>query len=80
MCIRDRIYPQSKPETEYVLPSTVKTIEYSAFSGCNNIEKIVLNNGLEEIMGNAFYNCTCLLYTSPYVKTYSIPADLQVCY
>lgn len=54
------IYPQSKPETEYVLPSTVKTIEYSAFSGCKNIERIVLNNGLEEIMGNAFYNCTAL--------------------
>ncbi len=36
------------------LPSSVKNIENSAFSGCDLLETVILNDGLEKIYSNAF--------------------------
>ena len=41
---------------EIKLPSSVKTIETNAFGSCNNMESIVLNEGLESIGNYAFTN------------------------
>ena len=40
-----------------VLPSTVKSIGYSAFYGCSNLAEINLPDGLQTIKGYAFYGC-----------------------
>lgn len=42
--------------TRVVLPSSVKKIGYSAFSGCNNLQEINLES-IEEIGNNAFSGC-----------------------
>ncbi|MDE7365299.1 MAG: leucine-rich repeat domain-containing protein [Ruminococcus sp.] len=39
------------------IPSSVKTIEKSAFEDCHNLTKATLNNGLEKIKERAFYGC-----------------------
>lgn len=39
---------------EIILPASVKTIEFGAFSGCENLESIKLNEGLETIEVCAF--------------------------
>lgn len=44
-----------------VMPSTLKTIEAYSFSGCTNLETIVLNSGLEKIGAQSFANCTSVL-------------------
>ena len=43
------------------VPSTVKSIESNAFSGCKNLKKVVLTDGLESIGKRSFYECTSLL-------------------
>lgn len=40
------------------IPSSVKTIEKSAFELCHNLTKVTLNNGLENIKKDAFYGCS----------------------
>ena len=39
---------------EVYCPSTLKTIGYGAFEGCTALKKIHLNEGLTEILDNAF--------------------------
>ena len=46
--------------TEIVIPGTVKTIGYSAFDGSSSIQKITIENGVEEIGESAFANLTNL--------------------
>ncbi len=53
------------------LPSTIKTIGYSAFSGCKYLEEINLPEGLERICEFAFANCDSL-------KTLNIPSTVKV--
>lgn len=43
-----------------VLPSTLKSIGYSAFYGCTNLTEINLPNGLQTIGNYAFYKCKSL--------------------
>ncbi len=50
-------YPQNGAQTEYTVPSTVETIGYEAFYSCNNLEKIVLNDGVTTISYGAFVGC-----------------------
>ncbi len=50
-------YPQNGAQTEYTVPSTVETIGYEAFYSCNNIKKIVLNDGVTTISYGAFVGC-----------------------
>ena len=50
-------YPQNGAQTEYTVPSTVETIGYEAFYSCNNLKKIVLNDGVTTISRGAFVGC-----------------------
>ena len=45
-----------------ILPNTVRKIANSAFSDCNDLEYIYLNEQLDTIEGNAFKNCEKLKY------------------
>ena len=38
------------------MPDSIKIIKSYAFWGCNNLENIVLKNGIEELGPAAFYN------------------------
>lgn len=40
---------------EVILPKTVKNVDRQAFAGCENLEKVVLNEGLETVGDLAFY-------------------------
>lgn len=42
------------------IPSTVKLIYGSSFSGCPNLKNLTLNEGIEEIGSMAFWYCTSL--------------------
>lgn len=46
--------------TEVSLPSTLKTIGQSCFSGCSLITILLLPEGLETLQGGCFYNCSGL--------------------
>lgn len=46
--------------TEVSLPSTLKTIGQSYFSGCSLITTLLLPEGLETLQGGCFYNCSGL--------------------
>ena len=48
------VYPASKPDTVYTVPDTVKVIYNSAFWGAQNLEEVILPEGLESINGYAF--------------------------
>ena len=55
----------SEKEGEMLIPETIEgkqvtKIDYNAFKGNNNIKKVELQEGLEEIDGGAFYNCASL--------------------
>ena len=53
-----------------VLPSTIKSIGASAFSGCTKLVEINLPNGLKTIGNNAFYKCKSL-------KTINMPDSVE---
>ena len=54
-------YPAGKKDkTEYTIPSTVISIEDSAFSGCNSLENITIPEGVTSIGENAFSGCSSL--------------------
>lgn len=55
----------SEKEGEMLIPEKIEgkqvtKIDYNAFKGNNNIKKVALQEGLEEIDGGAFYNCASL--------------------
>ncbi len=39
-------YPEAKPDKEYVIPSTVRTLEWCSFEKCANLEKVTLPDGI----------------------------------
>lgn len=51
--------------TSVTLPSTIKEIQQSAFSGCKNLKSITLNNGLETIGAGVFNNTAIGSITVP---------------
>lgn len=53
-------YPVKKTDSSYAVPSSVKTINTSAFSSVENIEKLTLPEGLETIEDEAFSGLTAL--------------------
>lgn len=57
---------QGTAVTNVIIPSTVKTIEVHAFSGCDSLELLTLSEGVEVIDCYAFSYCTKLtLVTLP---------------
>ena len=53
-------YPQNKKDSKYEVPTTVKSIEVSAFEGNANLSTIIVSDNVEEINGSAFMDCTSL--------------------
>ena len=53
-------YPQNKKDSKYEVPTTVKSIEASAFEGNANLSTIIVSDNVEEINGSAFKDCTSL--------------------
>jgi len=43
--------------TEFTMPSELQKIDMYAFSGCENLEKVILNDKLEVIETRAFAEC-----------------------
>lgn len=54
-------YPEAKEGLSYVLPENVTVLDNSAFSYNQNLEEIVLNNGLTVILDYAFKSAEKLL-------------------
>ena len=50
-------YPIGKADTAYSIPSGVKEILNSAFSGCPNLKKVTIPNGTVSIGNSAFLFC-----------------------
>lgn len=57
-------YPAGKSETKYVIPESVKTIDYCAFWRCNNLECVIIGDNVTSIGSQAFYGCSSLRYIS----------------
>lgn len=60
------LYPSAKTESAFVVPDSVVTIGYEAFSWCDSIQSIVFgaNSNLKNIEGRAFAGCTSLANVS----------------
>ena len=50
-------YPQSKTETSYIIPNSVTSIEYIAFSGCSNLTSVTIPNSVTSIDAYVFEGC-----------------------
>jgi len=53
-------YPQNKKDSKYEVPTTVKSIEVSAFEGNTNLSTVIIPDNVTEINGSAFKDCTSL--------------------
>ncbi len=53
-------YAQAKPDTEFTVPDTVKIVGKAAFEHSKNLKKIILQQGVEQILTDAFLECTAL--------------------
>lgn len=58
--IGDYMFYEYNALKEILLPDSVKTIEYSAFSWCTNLTSINIPDGVTTIQNAAFYNCKSL--------------------
>lgn len=58
--IRDCAFDRNTALRSAELPATIRRIGVRAFADCPNLEKLVLNEGLEEVDSNAFTGCTSL--------------------
>ncbi len=47
--------------TGVTIPGSVTTIGNSSFSGCENLQKVIMNEGISQINGNALSYCSKLL-------------------
>ncbi|QKX39421.1 leucine-rich repeat domain-containing protein [Metamycoplasma hominis] len=54
-----------KKATKVTIPSSVKEIGEGAFSGCENLKEVTLNEGLEKIGAEAFYKTNIESITIP---------------
>lgn len=53
-------YAIGKPDTSFVIPESVQTIETNAFYNATNLTSIILPSNLKRINRAAFYNCSNL--------------------
>lgn len=51
------LYPPKKLEASYVMPSSIKTVEFPAFAGCENLVNLSISAGLLVIENNIFGGC-----------------------
>lgn len=78
------LYSGNKNIKTVYIPSTVKTIEQEAFSGCTSLETIIYapNSQLESIQTGAFKGCTKLSYAyyegSTETNVFMIPKSVKV--
>jgi hypothetical protein len=50
-------YPAGNPQEKYTIPQEIKNILPSAFVGSDNLENVILQDGIETIGPKAFYDC-----------------------
>ena len=50
-------YPQGKEDNEFVIPSSITSIENDAFCECKNLQEIILPLGVTSIGNDAFWGC-----------------------
>ena len=53
-------YPIGNTRSEYIIPNSVTSIEYGAFSGCSSLTSITIPNSVTSIGDYAFYDCSSL--------------------
>ena len=53
-------YPQNRKDSKYEVPTTVKSIEVSAFEGNTNLSTVIIPDNVTEINYSAFMDCTSL--------------------
>ena len=53
-------YPRGKTARTYTIPSSVTSIEYSAFYGCSSLASITIPSSVTDIGNYAFLNCSSL--------------------
>ncbi len=51
-------YPAGNARTNYVIPNSVDTVEWSSFMLSQNLENIVIGSNVKYIGAYAFYNCS----------------------
>ncbi len=54
-------YPENKKDATYIIPNTVKHINYGAFYNCPNLTSITIPDTVTSIGKEAFRNCTNLI-------------------
>lgn len=64
-------YPDDKKETEYTIPSEVRTIGKYAFNDCVWLENVLIPNGVTHICAYAFADCSRL-------KQIQLPSTVQI--
>ena len=57
------------------MPSSLKTIDEGAFGDCENLEEIIIPEGVVDIRENAFCNCKSLKKVSLPSTLYTMPRD-----
>jgi hypothetical protein len=63
------LYPPGLLNNSYVIPSTVTSINSSAFSGCTNLTSVTIPSSVTTIKDSTFFGCTNL-------TTISIPSTI----
>ncbi len=64
------LYPSCKSDTEYIVPSGIKTIISNAFCDCKYLEKIILPFGVQQIFSFA-------ITINPKLKNLNIPKGVK---
>ena len=54
-------FPQSKADTDYIVPNSVTIIEESAFESCTKVTKVTIPNSVTNMKQKAFYLCKSLI-------------------
>ena len=63
-------YAKDEIQPDYTIPSSVTSVEYAAFRGCESIKSIYIPSGVTDIGLSAFYGCKSL-------TDINIPADIK---